>query len=72
MTSNHIHRQTIDLTEILAPYPNKWVALSEDQTQVVGSGTTLKEAIAEAHRKGEDDPVALFVPAISGPHVLAL
>jgi hypothetical protein len=65
-------QQIIDLTEILAPYTNKWVALSEDQTRVMGSGATLKEALAEARRKGEADPVALFVPAISGPHVLGL
>lgn len=63
---------TIDLTEILAPFPNRWVALSEDQSQVIGSGETLKDALAEAQRKGETKPVVLFVPGISGPHVLGV
>lgn len=62
--------QIIDLTKILAPYVNKWVALSEDQHRVVGSSETLKEALSEAQRKGETNTVVLFVPAISGPHVL--
>lgn len=62
--------QTIDLTTILEPYLNKWVALSADQSQVVGSGDSLTEALSEAQRKGVAAPIIMFVPAISGPHVL--
>ena len=62
--------QPIDLTEILEPYLNKWVALSSDQTVVIGSGDTLPEALSEAQRKGAEQPVFMFVPGISGPHVL--
>jgi len=64
--------QIIDLTEILAPFPNRWVALSEDQSRVIGSGATLKDAMAEAQQTGEAKPVVLFVPGISGPHVLGV
>jgi len=60
----------IDLTEILDPYLNKWVALSSDQTQVVGSGETPAEALAEAQRQGAVEPILLFVPTVSGPYVL--
>jgi len=46
-----------DMTEVLkdAP-PDKWVALSEDHTRIVGTGDTLEEAIEEAKRNGEDRP----------------
>lgn len=63
-------RNTVDLTEILEPYLNRWVALSADQTRVVGSGNTPASAIEDAIRKGESSPIVMFAPAISGPHVL--
>ena len=62
--------QPIDLTEILEPYLNKWVALSSDQTKVMGSGDNLTEALSEAQRKGATQPVVMFVPGVSGPHAL--
>lgn len=40
----------IDLTKLLLPFENKWVALSEDQRQVLGSGKTLNEAEKQAER----------------------
>ena len=61
---------TIDLTELLEPYLNQWVALSSDQTRVAGSGDTPASAIEDAIRKGENHPILMFAPAISGPHVL--
>lgn len=69
MTEQH-PTQAIDLTEILDPYLDKWVALSSDQTRVVGSGETPAEAIAEAPRQGAADPILMFVPTVSGPYVL--
>ena len=62
--------QPIDLTEILEPYLNKWVALSKDQTTVVGSGDTLAGALQKAQQKGTEQPMVMFVPGVSGPHVL--
>ena len=62
----------IDLTNILEPYLNKWVALSANQSQVLGSGDTVAQAVQEAHQKGEKEPAVLFVPSISGPHVLSV
>lgn len=43
----------IDLTKKLLPYENKWVALSDDQKEVLGSGKTLKEAEKQAEKKSE-------------------
>lgn len=40
----------IDLTKKLLPYENKWVALSEDNREILGAGNTLKEAQKEAEK----------------------
>ena len=42
---------------------NAWVALDEEETRVVGSGSTLKQAVAEAREHGVDDPVVVWSPA---------
>ena len=41
-----------DLTKELQNYENKWVALSDKDYKVVGSGNSVKEARAEAQEKG--------------------
>ena len=51
----------IDLSELLRPYQGKWVALSQDETQVLGSGATIDEALDEARRKGERQPIVIRV-----------
>jgi len=43
----------IDLSKKLLPYENKWVALSEDQKQILGSGKSLKEAEKQAEKKSK-------------------
>lgn len=43
----------IDLSKKLLPYENKWVALSEDQKEVLGAGNSLKEAEREAEKKSK-------------------
>lgn len=40
----------IDLTKILLPYENKWVALSEDNKKVLGAGATLEQARKQAEK----------------------
>lgn len=43
----------VDLSKKLLPFENKWVALSEDQKEVLGSGDSLKEAEKEAEKKSK-------------------
>jgi hypothetical protein len=52
----------IDLKELLSPYPGKWVALSQDERQVVGVGETIEEAVALANQHGETFPVVVKAP----------
>ena len=41
--------------------PNTWVAFSSDESRVVGRGATYSEAVADAERHGEDDPVLVLI-----------
>lgn len=43
-----------DLSELLKPYEDKWVALSYDHRKVLGAGDTLEEAEQQAKKKEKD------------------
>ncbi len=42
--------------------PDSWIALSADESRVVGKGDTYAEAVAEANRSNETDPVLIKTP----------
>jgi hypothetical protein len=42
--------------------PGTWIAISEDQERVVGTGATIEEALREAKEKGESKPSIIGVP----------
>lgn len=55
--------KAVDLSEILANAPrNCWLALNEEQSEIVGRGETLKEAVAEARKRGVEDPIVIWAP----------
>lgn len=51
----------IDLSKILLPFENKWVALSENHKSVLASGKTLKEVTKKVNKSG-DRAILLKVP----------
>jgi len=52
-----------DLSKLLKDVPpGVWVALSQDETRVLGSGSTMKEASYQAQQKGEQNPVLIKMP----------
>ncbi len=51
--------------------PNIWIALSADESRVVGRGNTYGEAVAEAEKQGEQDPVILKTPDDWSPKVFS-
>ena len=51
----------IDLSILLRNYEGKWVALSEDNKSVYGSGRSAKSAAQDAESKGRSDFALLFV-----------
>ena len=66
---NEIQTQ-IDLSKILGPYSDEWVALSFDGKKIVASGKTVKETLKKAKEKGEKSPILTKVPKEYGNYVL--
>jgi hypothetical protein len=52
----------IDLTKILKPYEGQWVALTPDETKVIGSSKDLDEALRQAKDKGFPRPFVVKAP----------
>ena len=42
--------------------PDSWIALSADESSLVGQGDTYAEAVAEASRHNENAPVLIKTP----------
>ena len=60
----------VDLSELLAKAPRDcWLALNENQSEVVGRGETMRDAVEEARKKGVDDPIVLWAPKTWMPQV---
>ena len=51
----------LDLSSILKGYEGKWVALSDDNRSLHGSGDTAKAAADAAKSKGHQEFTLLFV-----------
>lgn len=67
---NEIIESAIDLSKILEPYSDKWVALSCDEKKVIASGNTVKDVLRMAKEKGETKPILTKVPKNYGNYVL--
>ena len=52
--------------------PNSWLAFSSDETNVVGRGDTYLQAVEDAERQGETDPVLVKIPENWEPRVFHL
>lgn len=52
----------LNWTQLYKKYKGKWIALLDDETTVVGSGKTLKEALEEARKKGHSSPIVSRMP----------
>ena len=51
--------------------PNSWVALSSDESRVVGRGDSYEQAIEDAQKHGEDDPLLIKIPDNWEPRVFS-
>jgi len=56
-------RMAIDLSTILKPFENKWVALSEDYGKVLESGKSLKEVVEKCKKRECRNPIYFKVVA---------
>ena len=64
--------QVKDLSKILEPYSDEWVALSYNEKTVISSGKNLPKVIEEAQKKGEKRPIVTKVPKDYGNYVLGM
>jgi hypothetical protein len=51
-----------DWTQLYKKYKGLWVALAKDETTVLGSGSTVKEALLKAQKKTSETPFLTHVP----------
>ena len=60
-----------EYARMLAQAPRDgWIALSEDESRIVGSGSTMEEAVSAAANQGVDEPVLVKSPKEWGQKVL--
>ena len=52
--------------------PNSWLAFSSDESKIVGRGDSYMEAVEEAEKNGEPDPLLIKIPDSWEPRVLRL
>lgn len=61
--------KALDFTKITEKYKGKWVALSEDEKEVISSGKSAQEALEEAKKEGYKNPILFKVPITLLPYV---
>jgi hypothetical protein len=60
-----------EMAQVLASAPrNSWIALSEDESRIVGIGNTMEEAVSKAAEQGVEEPVLTMTPQEWTPMVL--
>jgi hypothetical protein len=52
-----------DFSAVLKDAPaGEWIALSADQSKIMGHGETVEEAVKAAKKAGENSPVLIKMP----------
>lgn len=51
-------------------HPDRWIALSSDETRVVAEAASFEDAVTAAERSGEADPILVRVPPDWTPQIL--
>jgi Family of unknown function (DUF5678) len=70
MSAANITLKTLNKALLAGIQPGRWVAISEDQEKVVGTGTTLDDALLEAREQGHLHPFVVRVPAENSALIL--
>ena len=61
--------RALDRTAMAKKYKGKWVALRADRKTVIGSGSTAKQVMAIARKKGVDTPIITRMPRVIRPFI---
>lgn len=59
----------IEWTNLFQRFKGLWIALDDDETTVLGSGKTAREALDSARRKGHERPIIARMPDRVSPYV---
>jgi hypothetical protein len=60
-----------EYVQMLAKAPRDgWIALSTDESAIVGEGSTMEEAVSAAAKNGVEDPIVVKTPKEWGQAVL--
>lgn len=51
-----------DWSKLYKKYKGLWVALGDDESTVLGSGVTVKEAVSKAKKKTSKTPFLMHIP----------
>jgi hypothetical protein len=51
--------------------PKSWVAFSSDESKLVGRGDTYQQAVEDAQKHGENDPLLIQIPDTWEPRVFS-
>jgi|GraSoiStandDraft_12_1057312.scaffolds.fasta_scaffold1603768_1 hypothetical protein len=62
-------QKNASLTEQFRDYEDKWVAILESETRIVGSGADPLEAKTDAERKGYSETTLFQVPTFDEMYV---
>jgi hypothetical protein len=55
---------------LLAATPERWIALSEDDTRIIAEADTFEQAAAAAEQAGEPNAILMLVPPDWSPRIL--
>lgn len=51
-----------DFSSLFIHHKGKWVALDKNETKILGSGSSVKEVVKQARKKGVKIPILFKVP----------
>ncbi len=59
----------IEWTKIYRRFKGLWIALGDDESTVLGSGKTAREALEKARKKGYEKPILTHMPDRLGTYI---
>lgn len=60
----------INMKKIAKKYAGLWVAIDREKSKPIASGVTLKEAVNEARKHGQSNPILTKVPSENLGYIL--
>ena len=61
--------RALDFSKIAEKYRGQWVALTEDEKEVISSGKSAKESLEKAQKKGFENPILFKLPISILPYI---